>query len=769
MKPVQPTVRQEDDRLLTGRGRFVDDLPWQQYCAGLVIRSPYPHALIEKIDVEAAKNAPGVKLILTAEDLRADGLGTLPCVSSFPGAEDPPIIKPLRPVLATERVRHVGEPVVFVVADSAENAAAAADLIDIDYRELASNSNVEKAQTTGAQIWREAEHNLCYDFSRGDRQDVDRLLEKSRHVTSIKVHHPRMAITPIEPRAAGARYDSDAGQWVLEVQSQGVHMIRKVLAEDVLHMAPEKLKVITGDVGGSFGMKIFPYPEYALVLIAAQKIAHAVKWTASRTESFLSDAHGRARVDYARIGFDENNNITAYQSESHSDLGAYLSYVAPSIASVYAYTVVGHTYRIPCLHFRNLGLFTNAAPTDAFRGAGKPETVCTLEQLLDKAAFELGVDRLELRRKNLVRSQELPYLMLNGQTIDSGDFSALLERAAELSDWHHFPERRKAAQRRGFLRGIGLGMYMHSTGGSISEVSEVRLARSGKVDVYTGTQTGGQGHATTLAGLVAGELEIESVKVRVIQGNTEKIATGGGTGGSSLVAIAGNTVVRAARIMLQNTRQSVAELLEVSVDNIAYHKGIFSIPGTDRHLTLSEVAAMLDRIPEDQPGCLGQAQFEGINTTHPSGAYVAELECDPETGQIQVIQLVGVDDIGRVLFADLADGQLHGSWAQSVGTSLMESIEFDSEDRGQVLSGSLMDYQLPRARDLPFLKLDKLPTLCTTNALGAKGVGEAASLGAPGAIGNALSDMLTRGDDFVVVKPPATPFAVWTLLQKKPG
>ncbi len=765
MNSLSTKPRQEDHRLVTGRGRFVDDLTGTQHLVGHVLRSPYPHAVIHHIDTNVALLSPGVKLVLTGADLLADGIGPLPCVSAFPDPQDGSIFKPRRDVLATNRVRHVGEPVAFVVADTLANAIQAAECIDVDYEQLPSNSNVENAMTDSADIWCDTQHNLSYDFSRGDAHEVARALSEAAHVVSIKVDHPRMAITPIEPRSAVAHYDFEAEQLVLNVQTQGVHMIHRVLTEDILHLPPNGLRVITKDVGGSFGMKIFPYPEYALVLISTQKTGQPVGWTATRSESFLADCQGRARVDYAQLGFDQEGHITAYQCDTISDLGAYLSYVGASIASVYAYTVVGHTYKIPCLYFRNRGVFTNAPPTDAYRGAGKPETVCTLEQLIDKAAFELNIDRLELRKRNFVQPENLPYSMLNGQTIDSGNFTMLLNRVVEQSDWNDFPRRRRLAEQSGLLRGIGLGMYMHSTGGSVSEACQVKLIAGGGVQVLTGTQAGGQGHATTLAALVADVMEIDPSRIKVIQGDTAEYPIGGGTGGSSLVAIAGTTVVRAVENLLDNARRIASDTLEVRPDDLAYAAGEFYVPGTDRRLKLAGLDTQIEMQSNDESSCVGEANFAGINTTHPCGAYVAELECDPDTGVIRIIQLVGVDDIGRVLFPQIVDGQLHGSWAQAVGTSLMEAIRFDDEQSGQVLSGSLMDYQLPRAQDLPFIKLDKVPTPCKTNPLGVKGVGEVANLGAPGAIGNALSDLLSRAGRFVVIKPPATPFAVWSLLQ----
>ena len=757
--------RREDRSLLTGQGSFVDDLHADQHLYGHVVRSVYPHADILDIDIGNARQFPGVRLVITAADLDRAGFGDLPCVSDLKNRDGTPIFKPPRPVLARDRVRYVGEPVAFIVAENCHDALEAADLVDIDYRELPGAATTEKSLRAPFSIWDDAPDNICFDTGCGAEHETEEALVQAEHVVTIHAHHPRMSVTPIEPRAALAEFDAENNRHTLHVQTQGAHMVRRVLAEDILKIPIDQLRVVTRDVGGSFGMKIFTYPEYALVLYAAKKLHLPVKWTATRSESFVSDAHGRARTDCARLGLDTDGNFVALSVVGEADMGASLSYVGPSVPATYAYTVIGHTYRIPLISYRCRGVFTNATPTDAYRGAGKPEMVSTVEKLIDKAALELGMDRIELRRRNFVRPEDLPYSMPNGQVIDSGDFGALLDLALLRSDWRGFDSRREESARHGLLRGIGLGMYMHSTGGSRDETCEVRLRRDGSVLLTTGTQSGGQGHQTALASLIAGALQISPSRVEVLQGDTADIPSGGGTGGSSMVSIAGMTACRAASRMLVQAKEVASQALEAATADIEYQCGDFIISGTDRRTSLSQVAEFIHESGYDGIGCAGIAQFDGTNTTHPCGAYVVEIECDPDTGVIEIVQIVGVDDIGRILVPALADGQLHGSWAQSVGTSLMESVRFDADEEGQVVSGSLMDYQLPRAADLPFFKLDKHTTLCRNNALGVKGVGEVASLGAPGAIDNAVADML-RSQNARPVAGPATPHQVWLAIRE---
>ncbi len=761
-KIAAPRHRREDLRLLTGKGRFVGDIALEASCIGLAVRSDYPHAEIRDIRIEDACQLHGVHAVLTAHDLVAQNIGAIPGSSGMNNADGSDIFAPSRPVLAVERVRHVGEPVAFIVADSAAIAADAAELIDIDYRELPATSDLKQAAAGDPVIWNGDPANHCFDWQLGDAEAVAAEFAKASHCVEIEVANPRMAICPLEPRAAVGIYDSQINVYTLHAQTQGVHSVRDTLADSVLKIDRRQLQVKTSDVGGSFGMKIFTYPEYALVLIAARMVGRPVKWVASRTESFVSDTHGRARIDTARMAFDANGRMLALEYRALGDLGAYASRAGALVPSVYAATVVGHTYKIAHMHFHAQGVFTNTPPSDAYRGAGKPETTSTIEQLIDKAAHQIGIDRIELRRINLIRAGELPYSMPNGQVIDSGDFPALLNRALELSDWERFPERRKAAELAGMRRGIGLGMYMHSTGGSTSELSEVAISPNGTVRVLTGTQAGGQGHESALAALVSAHLEVDESCVQVVQGDTDAFGHGSGTGGSSLIAIAGATVTKAARRALDGARKAAGEILEVSAADLEYSRGEFRVSGTDVGISLAAIARHCDEHPS-RGSCVGQAQFEGLNTTHPSGAYVAELECDPLTGSISIVALVGVDDLGRVLFPDMVDGQLHGAWAQSIGAALMESARYDDDAQGQPMNASFMDYALPRADDMPSFTLDRVETMCKVNALGAKGAGEVACLGAPGALFNALSDLLSARS-FVAFSQPATPMHVWNQL-----
>ncbi len=761
-----PAIRREDDNLLTGAGQFTDDIRADNCSYGYVVRSPYPHAEITRIDDKMARTVAGVRLVLIGPQLKKLGIGHLPCASDLSNRDGSDYFKPPRPILADRRVRYVGEPIAFIVADQLQAAVDAADLLEIEFAELESTCSTEIALGNTVEIWKEAPQNVCYDWQSNDPTALKNATSAATNTVEIEVRHPRMAVTPIEPRSAIASYDAATEQYYLEVQTQGVHVIQRVMAENILHIRREQLRVVTRNVGGSFGMKIFPYHEYALALIATKMLNQPVRWTATRAESFISDAQGRARVDRARLSLDEHGRFLAFEIDAISDLGAYLSHVGPSIGSVYAYTVIGHTYRIPHVHLRTRGVFTNATPTDAYRGAGKPETICTLEQLIDKAAFDLGIDRIQLRRINLVQPNELPYAMANGHTIDSGDFEALLDRAMEISDWNGFANRQRQARNQGLTRGIGLGMYMHSTSGSTAETCKVKINSEGTIEVLTGTQASGQGHLTSLTTIVAQALGIDANDVTVIQGDTDALETGGGTGGSSMLAVAGTTAQRAARKMLNQASALAAEMLEVAAVDFVYENGTFQLPGTDLSISLKQIGQRMSELPQGQQGCVGVAEFEGIKTTHPCGAYVAEIECDPETGVIRIIQLTGVDDVGRIINPAIVEGQLHGSWAQAVGTSLMEAVRFDERNNGQVLSGSLMDYQLPRALDLPFFKLDKLTTLCKTNAIGTKGAGEVANLGAPGAIQNAISDLLSQ-ESFRVLTEPATPHTVWNILNSK--
>ncbi len=758
--------RVEDERLLRGRGRFVDDLRGDGEAHACAARSPLAHATIRSLDVAAAAAMPGVATVLTAGDADVAALGPLPSTTPVTGRDGHAMVEPPRPVLASREVKFVGEAIALVVADTPAQAQQAAEAVAVEFDELPAVAEPLAALAAGApRVWAQAAENVSFEWVAGDAEAVEAALARADHVVAVRVVHPRLAVAALEPRALLAQHDAASATYTLHVPTQGVHAVRDVLADAVLRIPRERLRVVTPDVGGSFGMKIVPYPEYALALVAARRIARPVKWTASRTESFLTDTQGRARVDDVTLALDRNGRMLALKIDAVADLGAYLSTVGPYVPTAGAVRVLGHSYRIGAVAYRVRGVFTNAAPVDAYRGAGKPECVASLERVIDVAARRLRLDRIKLRRRNLVRPADLPYATPLGETYDSGDYPALLERVLALADWDGFASRAEAAHARARLRGIGVGMYVHATGGSTAEVSEVRAEQDGSVTVLSGTQASGQGHETVLAQIAAECLEIPHERIRVVQGDTNRVAAGGGTGGSSLLAIAGNTLTRAAAAMVERGRGIAAARLEVAALDVEYGAGEFRVAGTDRVLSLAQVAAVPEAAGEGGSGCVGRAAFEGRHTTYPSGAYVAEVEVDPETGAVVLAAFSGVDDLGRILHRALALGQLHGGLAQGVGEAMMESVSYDP-DGAQLLTATFLDYWLPRAADLPCFALEQRATPSTANALGVKGAGEVSAIGAPGAVINAVVHALEcYGVDELDM--PATPRRVWEAISRR--
>ncbi|SME88187.1 carbon-monoxide dehydrogenase large subunit [Tistlia consotensis] len=767
----------EDERLLRSRGRYLDDRAPAGCLQMAILRAPLAHAAITGLDVAAARAAPGVRLVLTGEDLARLGIGPLTCRGAIESSDGTPMIEPERPVLARGAVKHVGQPVAAVIAETLEAALDALEAIELELDERPVVVDPEAAAAPDAPpVWEQAPGNRAFDWQIGNRAETEAAFAGAAHRVALTVRHPRIAIAPIETRGALATFDADAdaagGRWTLWTPSQGVVSLRSAMAA-CLGVATGRVRVITEDVGGSFAVKIWPYPEQVLALVAARETGRPVKWVASRMEAMLADAMGRGRVDRAELALDAEGRFLGFRIDALADMGAFLNTAAPGIVTKGAVRVFGHCYRIPGLHYRVQGLFTNAVPTDAYRGAAKPETVSTLERLIDVAAARLGLDRVELRRRNLVRPADLPYPTAMGETYDGGDFPAMLERVLLAADWGGFEGRRAGSRARGRLRGAGLGLHLHATGGSTAERSEVRALPDGTVRVRSGSQDSGQGHRRALAVVAADTLGIPVERIRVEQGDSDWLEIGGGTGGSNLLAVAGNTVHRAALQMVDRMKASAGLLLEAAAPDIEYGAGSFRIVGTDRALSLAEVAAgweALDaaqRESEPEAGCLGQLDFAGIHTTFPNGAYVAEVEVDPETGQVRLDRFTGVDDLGRVFDEASAQGQVQGGIAQEAGEVLTESLRYDPES-GQLLSGSLLDYALPRADDLPAFDLAFAPTPSPNSLIGAKGVGELPSIGAPGPILNAVLHALSeRGIEHL--DPPLTPEKVWRALQGTEG
>ena len=739
-------MRIEDHRLVTGRGRFVDDLPFPDALHAHILRSPYAHARILSLDVEEARAVDGVVAVVTAADLKRDRIGALPCRTPVTSRDGSPMQAPDRPVLAEEVVRFVGDGVAMVVANTADIARDAAELIEVDYESLDACTDVRESRER------------CFDWEMGDGEVVEAAFARADRICALDVVNNRIVVNPIETRSAIAEYDAQSDRYTLYTQTQGVHSLRKSLAESVLGVALDRLRVVTYEVGGSFGMKIFTYPSQALVLYAARLLGRPVKWVGDRGDAFLTDAHGRDHFHHAEIALDADGRFLALRVHVWANLGAYLSNAAPLIPTDSLQRVFGHVYDIPALYLRVEGMLTNTTPVDAYRGAGKPEIITTVERLIDRAAMESGIDRVSLRRRNLVPASAMPYTTALGRVYDCGDFEAVMDEALAQSDWAGFADRRREAESRGERRGIGLGLYLHATGGNSSEVSQVELSADETVIVRTGTQSSGQGHETAFALVVAERLQIPLEQVRVVQGDTDLIATGGGTGGSSSLPIGATTIARASEHMLEQAREVAAEMLEAAALDFDYGDGRFTVTGTDLSVGLFDVARWLDE--ERSRSCVGDTAFEGEQGTYPNGAYVCEVSIDADTGQVRIASFTCVDDLGTVLNPAIATGQVIGGVVQGIGQALLERTVYDS-DSGQLLSGSFMDYALPRAHDVPVITsvLTGRPSL--NNPLGMKGAGEVGPIGAPAAVVNAVVDAL-GGRDFEM---PATPERIWLAMR----
>lgn len=736
--------RVEDARLLTGQGRYTDDIQLPGMAFGVTLRSPYGHAVLKRIDTSEARTMPGVLAIYLADDL-AD-YGGLPCAVSLSGQ-----IKTPRPLLARDRVRFVGEGIAFVVAQTREQARAAADAIDIDVDELPAVASLSAATAPGAPaIWPDAPGNIVFKWEAGNSAAADAALAAAAHVTSLRIVQNRIAPTSIEVRAAVG--DWDGSSFTLHTGSQGVAGMRQLLAGVVLKCPPDKLRILTGDVGGGFGMKSFLYAEYALVLHAARMLGRPVKWTGERSDAFQTDTHGRAMESEAKLAFDAQGQITALKVETWSDLGAYQSQFGPAIQTLAGGRIIGGVYRIPAIHNAVHGVMTNTAPVDAYRGAGRPESAYILERLLEAAARELGLEVDEIRRRNLLTPAELPHANGLGLTFDIGNFPAVLDRALASADWAGFPARKAAALARGKRYGRGLCYYVEiAGGGSRDEFADVRILAGGIVEVAVGTQSNGQGHETVYAQVTAERLGIAIEQVRIVQGDTDRLEQGNGTGGSRSMAWGGSACLVAADDLVARGLDLARESLGDEVD---YAEGLFRARGSNATLSLAELA---DR----HPGKLdGRARFAPADPqpTFPNGCHVAEVEVDPETGRVEVARYSLVDDFGTIVNPMLLLGQIHGGVAQGLGQVLTENIVYD--ENAQLLTGSFMDYGIPRAGDMPrAIGFDTLPTISPTNPLGAKGCGEAGTIGAMPSVMNAIIDAL----DGTQLEMPASPEKIWRI------
>jgi carbon-monoxide dehydrogenase large subunit len=744
----QSPKRVEDARLLTGRGQFTDDISCPGQLYGATLRSPYGHAEIASIDTSAAREVPGVVAVYTHADIAE--YGDIPCLVPLSGTKVTP-----RPMLAKDRVRFVGDAVAFVVAETREAARAGLDAIEVDYQDLPAVASIEAAIAPGAPlVWPETGTNLLFDWQVGDGDAAKAALAASAHVTRLRIVQNRIAPTSMEVRAAIGEYDADAG-FTLTTGSQGVASIRGILSGMVMKVPAEQLRVITHDVGGGFGMKSFVYQEYGLVLHAARALGRPVKWTGERGDAFQTDTHGRAMVSEGALGFDAQGLITALVVETWSDLGAYQSQFGPAIQTIAGGSIIGGVYRIPAIHNMVHGVVTNTTPVDAYRGAGRPESAYIMERLIVAAAHEQGREVDEIRRTNLLTPEELPHANGLGLTFDIGNFPAVLDAATKQADWSGFPARKAEAAARGKRLGRGMAYYVEiAGGGGNEEFADVRVAADGMVEMAVGTQSNGQGHETAYAQVTAERLGIAMEQVRIVQGDTDRLEVGHGTGGSRSLAFGGGACLLASDDLI--ARGIELAKADLGADAVDYADGVWKVRGGNASLSLAELASR-------HPGGLdGRSRYTtgAPAPTFPNGCHIAEIELDPETGTVTVTRYSLVDDFGNLVNPMLVEGQIHGGVAQGLGQVLLENIVY-SED-AQLVTGSFMDYGVPRADNMPpAILFDTRGTPSPTNPLGVKGCGEAGTIGAMPSIMNAIIDAL----DGTQLEMPATPEKLWRLAQ----
>ncbi|TAJ83882.1 xanthine dehydrogenase family protein molybdopterin-binding subunit [Reyranella sp.] len=760
---VRSIRRLEDARFLLGRGRYLEDIAAPTALAGHVLRSPHSHALIHRIDTVQAAALPGVQLIATAADLAADGLGHLPCMAAVK-----PLIVPPRPALAEGRVRHVGDPVAFVVADNADIAREAAELIEVDYEPLPSVVDGSAALAAEAPaLWEQAPGNLAYHVQRGEHDAVQRALKEAAHIVEVEVMNNRVVVVPLEPRAGIARYDAASDVMDLELTGQGLHGIRRQLAEFVFKVPLDRIQLHAPDVGGGFGMKNFLYPEWVLLLWAARRLGRPVRWIADRAEEFVTGAQGRDIEARAKLALDATGRFLALDVAMVANLGAYLSGNGPGASVVAASTAQGGVYDIPAIAVDIRGALTNTVPVDAYRGAGKPEANYIIERAIEAAARAIGRDPADLRRQNLIAA--FPHRTAMGMAIDSGGFGDNLEAAIQRADTASFETRRKASKEKGLLRGIGVACFLETSRGAPNEGAEVRFESDGTVTIAVGTESNGQGHETAFAQIAAQHLGLPIVAFRYVQADTRAVRSGAGHGGARSMHMGGAALVKAMDAALAKARQLAAHLLQATTDELDYKEGRFTVRGSDRAIdlaTLAQSAGDPANLPDGMaPGTgLGEHVLNITDVfTFPSGCHVAEVEIDPETGAIRLVDYTAIDDYGRLINPMLTEGQVQGGVAQGIGQALMEHTVYDSQS-GQLLSGSLMDYALPRADDLPSFDIALVERPTAANPLGVKGSGQAGCIGAPQTVMAAVLDAL-RTAGVQSLDMPATPARVWEALQ----
>lgn len=773
--------RKEDYRFLTGAGQYTDDIVLANMAQCYFVRSPHAHAKIRSIDKSAALAAPGVIGILDGQDVAADKINGLPCGWLITSTNGEPMKEPPHPILAFEKVRYVGDHVAMVVAETYEQARNAAELVVVDYEPLAAVVDVRDAQAPGAPVIHDiASNNQCYKWAIGDKATVDATFANAAHVTKLDLVNNRLAPNPMEPRAAIGHYNRAGDDYTLYVSNQNPHVERLLLTAFVMGLPEHKVRVIAPDVGGGFGAKIYLYAEDVCLTWASKKLNRPIKWNCDRSEAFLSDAHGRDHVSHAELAMDKDGKFLGFRVHTDANLGAYLSTFSTAVPTILYATLLAGQYKTPQVYVEVDAWFTNTAPVDAYRGAGRPEATYLLERIVSRAAWEMGLSQDEIRRRNFIT--EFPYQTPVALQYDTGDFHACLKQANELADVAGLEQRKAQSKAKGLLRGLGYSSYIEACGlapsnvagalgarAGLFECGEVRVHPTGSVTVFTGSHSHGQGHETTFAQVVAARLGLSPEQVDIVHGDTGRVPFGMGTYGSRSISVGGAAIMRALDKIEAKAKKIAAHLMEASDADVDFSGGEFKVKGTDKMVTFGQVALTayvphnypLDKL---EPGLNETAFYDPTNFTFPAGTYICEVEVNPATGQVRVDRFTAVDDFGTIINPMIVEGQVHGGLVQGIGQALLEHCVYDRET-GQLVTGSFMDYAMPRADDFPSFTIGHVCTPCTTNPLGTKGCGEAGAIGSPPAVMNAVLDALAP----LGVKDldmPASPNRVWTAIQQ---
>ncbi len=778
--------RVEDKRFITGHGKYTDDIVLPGMLYAYILRSPYAHANINGIDATKAKDAEGVVAIYTGRDIAEAGINGIPTGWQVNFKNGETMKEPPHPLLVADKARYMGDGVAVVIAESREAARDAADLIDVDYEELPAVANAKKAAQDGAPLVHEdAPNNLCFDWELGNpKEEVNAAMEKAHHITTLEYVNQRVIPNAIEPRCAIGHFEEANGKYTLYTTSQNPHLTRLLLCAFVLGIPEHKVRVYAPDVGGGFGSKIPHYAEEALMIWCSQQLKLPIKWTSDRSEAFMTDVHGRDHVTKAEMGFDQEGNIVGLRAKTYANLGAYLSTFAPAVPTYLHGTLMQGLYTTPKINVDVTGVFTHTTPVDAYRGAGRPETTYLIERLMDTAALEMGMDPAELRKKNFIPPfdgvEQPGYQTQVALQYDSGNYQPVLERALEMVDYENFRKEQKEARNNGKLLGIGFSTYIEACGiapsavvgalgarAGLYESSQVRVQPTGKVSVFTGAHSHGQGHETTFAQVVADRLGIDIDDIDIVHGDSDSVAFGMGTYGSRSLAVGGSAIMKSLDKVIEKGSRIAAHKLEASAEDIEFKDGKYTVKGTDKSIAFGDIA-LTAYVPHDypegeEPGMDFSSFYDPTNFTYPFGAHIAIVEVDEDTGKVQLKRFIAVDDVGNVINPMIVDGQIHGGLAQGIGQALFEGAIYD--ENGQLTNGSYMDYVMPRADDLPSFEIDRTTTPCPHNPLGVKGAGEAGTIGSTPAVVNAVMDALSPYGVKKDLEMPLTPERVWRAMQ----